>query len=59
MERHGAKIINCDNIAHEVYKAGKPCHTTLVQAFGNTIVAQNGEIDRRVLGGIVFADPVS
>lgn len=58
LQQHGAEIINCDTIAHEVYKQGKPCYTALIEAFSDKIVAENGEIDRKILGGIVFSDPV-
>ncbi|XP_028133905.1 bifunctional coenzyme A synthase [Diabrotica virgifera virgifera] len=56
MENLGAQIINCDLIAHELYKRGKPCYKKIVGHFGEKVVAANGEIDRKVLGGIVFTD---
>lgn len=59
LQNLGAFIINCDLIAHDVYKAGKPCHGKLVQHFGEKILGSDGEIDRKALGGIVFQNPVS
>ncbi|CAG9827442.1 unnamed protein product [Diabrotica balteata] len=56
MENLGAQIINCDLIAHELYKTGKPCYKKIVGHFGKKVVAENGEIDRKVLGGIVFTN---
>lgn len=53
----GVDIINCDIIGHESYKPGKPCYKLIVEHFGEVVLAENGEIDRRVLGGIVFKDP--
>ncbi|XP_018576337.1 bifunctional coenzyme A synthase [Anoplophora glabripennis] len=53
----GAHIINCDVVGHESYKPGKPCYKLIVEHFGEVVLAQNGEIDRKVLGGIVFKDP--
>lgn len=50
--------INCDIIGHESYKPGKPCYKLIVEHFGDVVLASNGEIDRKVLGGIVFKDPV-
>lgn len=55
----GAKIIDCDKIGHEVYRPGKPCYKELLKEFGEGIMAETGEIDRKTLGGIVFNDPVS
>ncbi|KAJ8942036.1 hypothetical protein NQ318_002790 [Aromia moschata] len=51
------EIINCDLIGHGIYKLGKPCHKALVDHFGSSVVADDGEIDRKVLGTIVFSDP--
>lgn len=59
LQKHGAKIIDCDKVGHDIYKMGKPCYYKLIEEFGDGIVGENGEVDRRVLGGIVFSDPVS
>ena len=53
----GAEIIDADKVGHEAYQKGTPTWEALVAHFGNEIVAESGEIDRRKLGGIVFADP--
>lgn len=58
LSEHGAKIINCDEIAHYIYKKEKPCYYKLIEAFGERIIAEDGEINRKVVGSIVFADPV-
>lgn len=39
------------------YEKGTPCFRQLVKHFGDRIVGDDGAIDRRALGGIVFADP--
>nr|CAI5861450.1 unnamed protein product [Callosobruchus analis] len=52
----GAQVIYCDNIGHDVYKAGKPCYDDLIGYFGKRIVGQNREVDRKILGEIVFGD---
>lgn len=39
------------------YEKGTPCFRQLVRRFGPQIVGEDGAIDRRALGGIVFADP--
>ncbi|MGH2586912.1 MAG: dephospho-CoA kinase, partial [Dehalococcoidia bacterium] len=53
----GAVVIDADKVGHEAYQPGTPTHAALVEAFGAEIVAESGEIDRRRLGAIVFADP--
>jgi len=52
----GACIIDADQVAHGVMRAGTAVHAALVERFGEGILAANGEIDRRALGAIVFAD---
>lgn len=59
LQEHGAKIIDCDKVGHDVYKPGKPCYTNLVASFGDKILSDNGEVNRKVLGAIVFSDAVS
>lgn len=58
LQKHGAKIIDCDKVGHDIYKMGKPCYYKLIEEFGERIVGAHGEVDRKVLGGIVFSDPV-
>ena len=43
---------------HEVYLKGTSCFKTLVDQFGDRIVGDDGEVDRKVLGSIVFSNPV-
>lgn len=53
----GATIIDADKVGHEAYQPGTDTQKALVEAFGPEIIAENGEVDRRKLGAIVFADP--
>ncbi|XP_065165030.1 bifunctional coenzyme A synthase [Atheta coriaria] len=50
----GAQVINCDLVAHQVYLPGTECHRQVVTEFGQSIISENGEIDRTKLGPIVF-----
>jgi dephospho-CoA kinase len=52
----GATVIDADRVGHEVYLPGTAWWGQVVAAFGKDIVAQDGTIDRKRLGGIVFAD---
>ena len=56
LEELGASIVNADLLGHEVYKPQSEGWHAVVSAFGEQIVSDNGEIDRRALGGIVFSD---
>ena len=57
LEDLGATIVNADLLGHEVYAPQSEGWHAVVDAFGDGIVADGGEIDRRALGGIVFSDP--
>ncbi len=56
LEGFGAAVVNADLLGHEVYAPQSEGWHAVVDAFGERIVAENGEIDRRALGGIVFSD---
>ena len=53
----GAKIIDADQLGHELLRAGSPVHAQIVSRFGSGILDAAGEIDRGRLGEMVFADP--
>ncbi|XP_053609329.1 bifunctional coenzyme A synthase isoform X2 [Plodia interpunctella] len=56
LKAKGAAIVNCDVIAHELYKPGLPLNSTLAHTFGKHIITETGEVDRKKLGSIVFGD---
>lgn len=53
----GAEVIDADRLGHRVYEPGTRGFESVVRAFGDDVVAADGEIDRRVLGGKVFGKP--
>jgi len=53
----GATIIDADKVWHEALKPNTEIWREVVAAFGTEIVTPNGEIDRKKLGKIVFANP--
>lgn len=57
LHERGAVVIDADKVGHEAYQSGTETYQALVAHFGPGIVAADGSIDRRALGGIVFADP--
>ena len=56
LESLGAAVVNADLLGHEVYTPQSEGWRAVVDAFGDRVVADDGEIDRRALGGIVFTD---
>ena len=53
----GCHLIDADRITHELFQPGQPVYESVVQAFGDRILACDGRIDRKILGEIVFSDP--
>lgn len=53
----GALVIDADAIVHELQRAGTPVFDEIVETFGPEIVGADGELDRKKLASIVFADP--
>ena len=53
----GAALIDADQVGHEAYQPDTEAWRQVTAAFGRDILQSNGEIDRRRLGIIVFADP--
>ena len=53
----GADCIDADRVYGDLIQPGLPLWERLRSRFGNDIVADSGQIDRRALGRIVFADP--
>lgn len=52
----GAIVIDADQLARSAIERGSKGFDEVVTAFGDSIL-QNGEIDRKVLGELVFQDP--
>ena len=57
LEKLGALIISADQVGHEAYTVNTEAWEQVVATFGNGILQDDKEIDRRKLGGIVFSDP--
>ena len=57
LAERGAVLIDADKVGHSAYLKGTPTFDEVVAAFGTEIVGADGEVDRKALGGKVFADP--
>jgi dephospho-CoA kinase len=54
--KHGAKIVSGDALGHEALRQ-PGIRQAVVRRWGREILNANGEVDRRRLGAIVFAQP--
>jgi dephospho-CoA kinase len=55
----GVPVINADELARDVVRAGTPALAAIVAEFGAEMVGPTGELDRRRLGQRVFGDPAA
>ncbi|MCW3490421.1 dephospho-CoA kinase [Dethiobacter alkaliphilus] len=53
----GAYRIDADQLAREVVQPGNPAWEAIVRYFGDDILEKSGQLDRKKLGDIIFADP--
>ena len=57
LEQLGARTVNADLLGHAAYATGTDGYSEVVDAFGEQVIGNEGAIDRKILGNIVFADP--
>lgn len=57
LEHLGAFGIDADALANRAIAKGAPGHKKVITQFGQWILKEDGEIDRKKLGRIVFNDP--
>ncbi|HEV2350247.1 MAG TPA: dephospho-CoA kinase [Terriglobia bacterium] len=55
-EELGAWVIDADKIGHELLGSSLSAYQEIVHCFGDEILDSTGEIDRKQLGAVVFAD---
>ena len=53
----GATVVNADLLGHEAYLPGTVGFDMVVDSFGDQIVGDDGTVDRKKLGPIVFSSP--
>lgn len=56
LRERGIPVIDADQIAREVVEPGKPAYEAIVRHFGRDILLENGQLDRKKLGEVVFSD---
>lgn len=56
LKEKGYKVIDADEITHELMQKGNANYVKIVEHFGDSILDENLEIDRKKLSKIVFSD---
>ena len=56
LKEQGGKIIDADVVSKKLQQQGQPVYDAIVAHFGKDIVEADGELNRKVLGSIVFND---
>ncbi|MDR0992242.1 MAG: dephospho-CoA kinase [Ruminococcus sp.] len=52
----GFAVINADELSRQVTVSGGECLRELAEVFGDGIITENGELDRRKLASLTFGD---
>lgn len=53
----GCRVVDADVLAREVVAPGEPAWRAIVAEFGREVLGPEGQLDRKRLGALVFADP--
>jgi dephospho-CoA kinase len=53
---HGALVIDADVLAREAVEPGRPAWAEVRRRFGESVVREDGSIDRQALAAVVFSD---
>ncbi|MFP6806301.1 MAG: dephospho-CoA kinase [Pseudomonadales bacterium] len=57
LAEQGANSIDADKLGHRAYDIGTQAYREVIETFGEDVVSENNEIDRKILGGKVFGKP--
>jgi dephospho-CoA kinase len=56
LEERGIPTLDADAVVHRLLQAETDVTRRIAETFGETVIAPDGSVDRKALGGIVFAD---
>ncbi|HUA38613.1 MAG TPA: dephospho-CoA kinase [Candidatus Sulfopaludibacter sp.] len=57
LRRHGVRVVDTDELAHQLVEPGRPALAEIQAVFGISIVSADGQLRRDQLAQMVFADP--
>ncbi|MDA7027189.1 dephospho-CoA kinase [Bacillus sp. CLL-7-23] len=55
-QKRGITVVDADLIAKEVVEKGKAAYQKIIEVFGEKVLLDNGEVDRKKLGTLVFTN---
>ncbi len=56
-EKYSSQTINADKIAKQLSKQGTNYLQEIIQNFGDDILLEDGELNRRKLANIIYSNP--
>lgn len=59
LARRGIPVVDADQVARRVVRAGSPALAEIKSAFGTQVIGPDGRLDRSALAEIVFSSPTS
>ena len=59
LSQQGAQVIDADRLGHRAYDPGTQAYRQVIETFGEEVVGADNQIDRKVLGSKVFAQPAA
>lgn len=57
LRQRGAAVLDADQLARHVVEPGQPALADIAARFGPGVLTEEGRLDRKKLGAVVFADP--
>ena len=57
LRQQGYKVIDADQVVHELQEPGERLYQALLSTFGSSILQEDGRLDRPKLGAMIFGDP--
>ena len=55
--KKGLSVIDADEVYHRLLVPPSPCVDAIAEHFGSGVLREDGSLDRKALGSIVFSDP--
>jgi dephospho-CoA kinase len=56
LELGAERYIDADALVHRLYESGQPVALKVAEEFGATVMTDDGSVDRKALGAVVFQD---
>ena len=57
LRQQGYKVIDADQVVHELQEPGERLYQALLSTFGPAILQEDGRLDRPKLGAMIFGNP--